>query len=156
MLLGDDNIADRYITPTHGVYHSDRHFMLYNHSIYMLFCIEILIHGVLIRALLWANTLKKEIMQIWLSVGWKEGWKKVFFSFLNCFLIMSDQPDIVASDWQQSHIQTNKLQLMNNDAAVSFILLKFHCTNLKCYSVLCMTPCAHMHTWQHWGMLPTR
>lgn len=46
MLLRYDNIAVRYITPAHGVYQSERHFMLYNHSIYISFCIEILMHGV--------------------------------------------------------------------------------------------------------------
>lgn len=51
MLLGYDNIAVRYITPAHGVCHSERHFMLYNHSIYISICIKILMPGVVHSAL---------------------------------------------------------------------------------------------------------
>lgn len=40
VLLRFDNIAVHYITPAHGVYHSERHFMLYNHSIYITFSIK--------------------------------------------------------------------------------------------------------------------
>lgn len=51
MLLRYDNIAVRYITPAHGVYHSERHFMLHNHPIYISFCIKVLMHGVVKSAL---------------------------------------------------------------------------------------------------------
>ena len=51
MLLRYDNIAVRYITPAHGVYHSERHFMLYNHPIYISLCIKVLMHGVVKTAL---------------------------------------------------------------------------------------------------------
>lgn len=51
MLLRYDNIAVRYITPAHGVYHSGRHFMLHNHPIYISLCIKVFTHGLVKSAL---------------------------------------------------------------------------------------------------------
>lgn len=78
MLLRFDNIAVRYITPAHGVYHSERHFMLYNHSIYISFCIKILNYSVKSAPAIFSQNAskdkkkkqKKEEKEIWMSTWW--------------------------------------------------------------------------------------
>lgn len=106
MLLRSDNIAVRYITPAHGVDHSERHLMLYNQPIYILFCIKVSVHGVVKTALLYYLKMSagtKHIQEATKGDLIVTAFVRPFcfkyqsFSF-HCFLIMSDKLEIAPSD----------------------------------------------------------
>lgn len=84
-------------------------------------------------------------------------WEKIMldiYTAVNC-VIEWKMPHCLMKSIQLQGIQRySKHQSEKMMQQVSPFFWKFHCSNFKCYSVVCMTPRACMPAWQHWDTSP--